>query len=211
MRSVCPLLALSLTACAALPTRYRVGDFVVYSYQGAALAEPVKLREEIVAQQGNHLRIDVTATRASGTTRTWAQVVTDTPSNQRKNVIDALYEKTAAGWVKLANKKNREVYRLYEWTLFTPDKPQRDVEQQPCKEEIAGQRFACTCTYGLTTFRGQSVRIKESECADFVWTHGPSDVWPMAGEPPYTADVIEAGRTGNAVWQPLLPIADAGN
>ena len=68
-RSLFGALTLGLLACAPA-TRYRVGDFAVYRYQGAALEEPVTLREEVVAQQGNRLRFDVTAIRASGQ-RAW--------------------------------------------------------------------------------------------------------------------------------------------
>ncbi len=46
---------------AAPTTRYRVGDFIVYRYSGAFSTTPVLLREEVRAQQGNRLRIDVTA------------------------------------------------------------------------------------------------------------------------------------------------------
>jgi len=204
-------LALSLAAgCASRPiaapksTLYRLGYFVVYQYGGPALAEPVSLREEVTAQEGDRLRLDVTATRKSGT-RAWVQVLTDTPENQRKNVVDAVYEKVDGRFVKLENKKNRDLYRLYEWTLFMPDKPMHDVTQESCREDVAGKRLVCTCTFGLTTFKGTSVRFKESECADFLWTHGPGDVWPVVGEPVFFVEVVEAGRREDATPQPFEP------
>jgi hypothetical protein len=185
-------------------TRYRLGDYVVYRYAGPALAEPVTLREEVVAQEGLRLRIDVTATRPSGE-RAWVQVLTDTPKNQRDNVVDALWEKVDGRYVKLANRKNRDVYRLYDWALFKPDKPSRDIGSEPCKAEIAGAIFHCTCSYGMTTFKGTSVRVKETECPDFLWTHGPSDVWPEVGEPVFFVDVVETGRREDATGQPFEP------
>ena len=203
-------LALIACGCAAAPiagaagTRYRLGDFVVYHYGGPALAEPVTLREEVTAQEGNRLRIDVTATRKTGT-RAWVQLLTDTPENQHDNVVDAVWEKADAGFVKLENAKNRDLYRLYEWTLFMPDKPMHGVTQEPCREGVAGRRLACTCRFGLTTYKGASVRVKESECPDFLWTHGPSDVWPVEGEPVFFVEVVEAGRREDATALPFEP------
>ena len=209
----CHLLALALLAagCAATPastsssgTRYRLGDYVVYRYGGPALAEPVTLREEVVAQEGSRLRIDVTATRQSGE-RAWVQVLTDTPRNQRDNVVDALWEKVDGRYVKLANRRNRDLYRLYDWALFKPDKPSRDIGSEPCKVELAGAIFKCTCSYAMTTFKGTSVRVKESQCPEFLSTHGQSDVWPEVGEPVFYADVAETGRREDATPQPFEP------
>lgn len=72
-------------------TRYRKGDYVTYRYAGLFTPEPVELRERVVAQDGNRLTLDITATRGTQQLH-WEQIVTDTPDNQRNNVVDALYE-----------------------------------------------------------------------------------------------------------------------
>ena len=116
------VLVLGLVACAGAPpapssaaveprTRYRVGDFVVYRYSGAFTTAPVELREEVRAQEGERLRIDVTLARGSERSR-WVQVLTDTPENQRNNVIDALYELVNEHAVRLDNVDNRDAFRL---------------------------------------------------------------------------------------------------
>jgi hypothetical protein len=200
-------LALALVCaagCAAGPARHRVGDFVVYRYAGPALAEPVTLRQEVVAQEGRRLRIDFTATRKSGQ-RSWVQVVEGAARDLRGGAVEALYEKVEGRYVRLANRRNRDLFRLWVWTYFRPDKAATDLGPQPCQAEIAGALLACTCGFEMTAYKGASVRVKQTFCPDFVWTRGPSDAWPEEGEPVYTVDVVEHGRREDATPQPLAP------
>ena len=101
--SGCAATLQSGTAPVAHPsTHYRVGDFVVYSYTGEALPQPVTLREEIVQREGLRLHIQVEARRGSQVRR-WVQVVTDTAENQANNFIDELYELIGTERRRLAN------------------------------------------------------------------------------------------------------------
>lgn len=185
-------------------TRYRPGDFIVYRYSGAFSPAPVTLREEVRAQDGNRLRIDVTATRGAEERR-WIQVLTDTPENQRNNVIDALYEIIDGKPIRLENHDNRDAFRLYEWILIMPEGRATDVAQAPCERVIGGTRSACTCTTGKNSWHGRAVHFEVAECPDFLWTHADGRFWdPASGEDVHRTEIIEAGRAPGAA-APLVP------
>ncbi|MBI1945406.1 MAG: hypothetical protein HYS27_06905 [Deltaproteobacteria bacterium] len=190
---------------AAPTTRYRVGDFVVYRYSGGFSPTPVVLREEVRAQEGNRLRIDVTATRGAEELR-WIQVLTDTPENQRNNVIDALYEVKDGTPVKLDNPDNRDAFRLYQWTLIMPEGRATDVKQAPCERDIGSVKYACSCTTGKNTWHGRAVEFEDVECPEFLWTHASGRFGDVAGgEDVHRADVVEVGRRSDAIATTLLP------
>ncbi|MGC4120002.1 MAG: hypothetical protein QM765_36570 [Myxococcales bacterium] len=202
------LASLFTTACAtpAVPrTRYRVGDYVVYRYEGRGLAEPVTLREEVTAQEGNRLRIDVTATRAADERR-WVQVLTDTPENQQANKLDALYESKSGAFVRLANEGNQDVYRLYEWTLFNPDKPASGVLKSECRRPVLAHELTCRCTNAQSEWKGAVLLFEATECPDFLWTNGPSRFTDAAtGEDVLKVEVVEQGRKASALPQSFEP------
>ncbi|CAN5527377.1 hypothetical protein BH09MYX1_BH09MYX1_45240 [soil metagenome] len=187
-------------------TRYHLGDFVVYRYDGSFTQTPVTMREEITAQEGKRLRIDVTVTRGSDE-RKWAQVVTDTPENQRANVVDALFEWQGGKFVRLENAANADLLRLYGWVLVVPDGRPTEVKSESCKKTIGGVDYTCTCTGGRNTINGAAVTFSDSECSDFVWTHGPSVFRDVANASDVLrADIIAAGHDAGAQPQPLMPV-----
>jgi hypothetical protein len=188
-------------------TRYRVGDFVVYHYGGSALQSPVVLREEVVAQHGNRLRIDVTATRGEEKRR-WAQVLTDTPANQKNNVVDALYVAEHGRWRRLENTENQDLYHLYEWVVASPEGRAVDVRAAPCMKQFAEARFDCTCTTGTNRMSGVDVTFEESECPGFLWTHGPARFTDKTGADIFSLDVIDAGHQTATDREPLEPNAN---
>jgi len=199
-----PLLACLLAAGCASGTRYQLGDTVTYRYSGAALCSPVMLRESVVAREGNRLRIDVSARRGTEV-RSWVQVLTDTPENQRANRLDALFEETPDGrLVRLENPDNRDLYRLYEWTVVNPDGKASEVATAPC-ERTVGRTYACTCTRGRNAWKGRPVRFESAACPGFVWTHAGSRFWDEeTGEDVLRVEVAESARD-RMEPRPLLP------
>lgn len=190
---------------AAPSTRYRVGDFVVYRYSGAFSPVPVVLRELVRAQEGHRLRIDVTATRGAEELR-WIQVLTDTPENQRNNVIDALYQVNDGTPVKLDNHDNRDAFRLYQWTLIMPEGRAVDVKQHACERSIGDVSYACTCTTGKNSWHGRALEFEEVECPDFLWTHAGGRFGDAAsGEDVHRTEIIEVGRVPGAAAASLVP------
>lgn len=198
------LLAVLLAAGCASGTRYRVGDTVTYRYSGAALCMPVFLRESVVAREGNRLRIDVTARRGAEV-RSWVQLLTDTPENQRANRLDALYEEGPDGRLtRLENADNRDLYRLYEWTVVNPDGKASEVGTTPC-ERTVGTTLACTCTRGRNAWQGRPVRFESAACPGFVWTHAGSRFWlDDTGEDVLRVEVVETARD-RLEPKPLVP------
>lgn len=189
-------------------TRYRVGDFVEYRYRGTFTAAPVVFRETVRAQEGNRLRIDIVVTRGSEERR-WVQILTDTPENQRNNVIDALYEWKDGRYVKLGGELMREAFRLYAWTILMPDGRATDVAQRACTQVIAGTSYACRCTTGKNALRGKALRFEDSVCPDFLWTHGPGFFVDAAtGEDILRMEVGAAGRDPGARALTLDPTQD---
>ncbi len=164
-------------AAASPHTRYQVGDRVEYHYSGAFTSAPVRLTETVIAQEGERLRIDVEVARGADLRR-FAQVLTDTPENEKNNVVDALYELGAGAPVALD--PQRDLLRVYEWTFIRPDGKATDVKTARCEETIAGRAYACTCRTGRNVWRGRPLRFETSECPEFLWTHGPSRFWDDA-------------------------------
>jgi hypothetical protein len=203
MRHLSSLVLLFAAGCAS-GTRYRVGDTVTYHYSGDALCTPVELRESVVAREGDRLRIDVTARRGAEV-RSWVQVLTDSPENQRANRLDALYEEAPDGrLVRLENPDNRDLYRLYEWTVVDPDGKASEVEKAPC-ERTLGTTYACTCTRGRNAWKGRPVRFESATCPGFVWTHAGSRFWDEeTGADVLRVEVKQSSRDP-VQPKPLLP------
>ncbi len=186
-------------------TRYRVGDFIVYRYGGAFTPVPIELREEVRAQEGERLRIDVTLRMGDESSR-WVQVLTDTPANQQSNVIDGLYELVDDKAVKLDNPDNRDAFRLYQRTLIMPEGRATDVAEASCTRTIGDASYACTCTTGKNTWQGRAIQFELARCDEFLWTHGPSRFWDAAtGEDVHRTEVVAVGRDASAAPAPLEP------
>jgi len=175
-------------------TRYQVGDYVLYRYSGAFTPSPVTLRERIMKQEGNRLTIDVVVERG-GEQRRWRQVVTDTPENEKNNVVDELYEIVDGAPRKLTNANNEDVFRLYAWTVFIPEQKARDVRVSRARASFGGQSFDCERTEGRNVWRGRPIRFEAFDCPDFVWTHGPARFWDeQNGTDVSRVEVVEFGR-----------------
>ena len=133
-------------------------------------------------------------------------MITDSFENQRDNKVDALFEIVDGRAVRLSNVGNRDLWRLYQWTLFTPDSPSSGVSKARCEREIAGKRYQCICTSGQTGWKKEVVLYEESVCPEFLWTHGPGRFADASsGEDVLAVEVVEAGRREGAVAQPLEP------
>jgi hypothetical protein len=169
--SSCARTGQSVMAPVAQPsTQYRVGDFVVYSYTGEALPQPVELREEIVQRDGLRLEIQIQARRGKEVRR-WIQVVTDTPENQANNVIDELYELIGSERRLLANNDNRDAYRLYEWTFPPTIKGRGGRTSFSRTVSIEGQPMQADCQR-MPVAAGETPAIMEN-CTSraFLWTN----------------------------------------
>jgi len=199
------LALVAFAACASAPpapvvarheatTRYRVGDYVVYRYSGLFTPEPVLLRERVAEQRGNRLTIDVVATRGSER-RHWQQVVTDTPANERNDVIDELYEYVGSERRKLANVGNADLERLYAWTVLVPDERARGVHTETAMLAIGRDELTCERTFGQNRWHGRALQFESFECPAFLWTHARARFWDdSTGEEILRADVAETGN-----------------
>lgn len=176
------------------PTRYRVGDRIVYRYTGEALAAPVDLEERIVARDGARLRIAVTATRGGEVLR-WVQVVTDTPENRAANRVDELYLVADDGREeRLPNENNADLLRLYAWTLPAIEAvPTRTISETTQRLSFAGREWTCRVTEQALDGAGDDARMRTSECDELVWTHGPASL-TVGGETLWSVDVVEVSR-----------------
>jgi len=173
---------------------YRPGDFVVYRYSGLFSETPVELRESVLSRRGARLEIEVVARRGAEERR-WIQVVTDTPENREANRVDALYEVVGGRRVRLANDRNRDLFRLYEWTTITQTGPARDQREVACAQRIGDSELRCSCHEARLDWHGRSLRAVQSECPDFLWTHGPSRIWDEGSdEDAWRVDILEYGR-----------------
>ena len=174
-------------------TRYRVGDFVVYEYSGSQSPRPVVLRERIVEQRGNVLHIEVEARRGEQVRR-WVQVVTDTPENQKQNKVDALWELRDGQRVERDPADQKELYRLYEWTLpphFEDYSPKGITRKWV---SIAGRRTDCAVQSAKVVVKGQEATLELATCEAFVWTNGEGRLTRSDGTVLWQVQVRESGR-----------------
>jgi hypothetical protein len=177
MRSIA--LALLLVACGGAPahpvaasTHYRVGDYVVYRYAGRMIGrDPMLLMEEIVAQDGDRLVIEVTLSRGHDTVRAWRQTVIDTEENRSGNRVEALCEIRDGVCAPLANEGNADLLRLYDGLVLTPDAPATDVAETDEDTDVGGTSMHCHVRRGHVTREGQPLTSESIECPTFLWTH----------------------------------------
>ena len=183
-----PILAFALlaTACGAsappvsapaTTTRYRVGDYVVYRYAGRLVGpEPMLLMEEVIAQDGDRLVIEVTLSRGHETVRAWRQTVIDTDENRATDHVEALCEIQGETCVALANEGNADLLRMYEGLFVTPDGPATEVAVTDETVDVGGTEMPCQVTRSEVVVAGEPRTIKETECPDFLWGHAGTSV-----------------------------------
>ncbi len=175
-------------------TRFREGDFVVYRYTGTYTKEAVVLRETILSQKGLELRIAVSARRGIDE-RKWVQVVTDLPENRQNEVVDALFLDDHGVLRKLENKKNRDLYALYEWTYLVPDGKPFTASTVKRDVQIQTSHFECDVRVGKTKVGGRLLSFEETDCPDFLWTHAGARYFDEAsGEEVYKGEVVAFGH-----------------
>jgi hypothetical protein len=177
------------------PTRYRLHDRIVYRYAGSLLSSEVLLEERITDVNGNRLRIEVTARRATDAgeeVRRWIQVVTDTEDNRTADRVDELYELDAEGHAtRLSNEGNEDLVELYEWTLPAIEWGEPGEERRATEElEISGQRYRCEVSTTPLPSVGEDATMSLSECPELVWTNGPARL-VRGGEVLWSVEVVE--------------------
>jgi hypothetical protein len=193
------LLAVALLACApapkpVAPTQYQQGDWVHYRYSGSYTLVPVDLEEHVVDQQGDKLRIRVTATRGAEI-REWVQVVTDNAFNRKNNVVDELYVIKDGKEQKLKNRNNNDLYELYDWTYVIPEGVPKDVTEPTVQATIGGKTYTCRARRGRTQIKGRPAKFEEVECPEFLWTHASARfVDEETSAVIYQAEVVAVGR-----------------
>jgi len=101
-------------------TKYRKGDYIIYEYYGAYRSDTITLTEKVLSQHENHIVIQVTLEN-NHEKKIWKQYITDTPENQRNNIIDSLKLVTDHSEITLKNKNNKDLYELYKGTYINPD------------------------------------------------------------------------------------------
>ncbi|RJO65151.1 MAG: hypothetical protein C4523_16455 [Myxococcales bacterium] len=204
-----PLLASCRSAPGAAPAAavslYRAGDYVIYEYTGALLDAPVKLEEEILEQEGLRLTIDVVATR-NDERREWIQVVTDTPENQRNNVVDELYEVQNGQRVRLENADNADLLRLYEWTEPPKGGPLAPPVQEPRKVEGPTGKVTAYCAVGSWMVENRPAHFEYCASNEFLWTHLSMRLIDAAtGKALYEMRAVESGRRAPRPSMPQAP------
>ena len=175
-------------------TRYRAGDWVVYRYSGSALPEPVTLHEAIESVDGARLSIVVTMTRGAETRR-FVQVVTDTEANRAAGIVDELWAIDGDRRTRLPNTRNADLLRLYDWVLLPLEGAVEEESSAEQARAFAGEHHSCRVRSGVRRLGARRVRFEESECAAFLWTHGPARyVDADSGEILEEVEVSAAGR-----------------
>lgn len=172
---------------------YEVGDYIVYRYTGSFTDEPVTLRKEVIARDGIELEIKVTATRGDAS-RSWIQVVRDTPDNRAHHPVETLYEIVDGERVERENAWNDDLFRLYEWTLPPCEGEETDRKETEKTIEIAGESYSCTCRSAVQPCPDEPARLEACQCEEFLWTNAPSSAVEVdSGDDVWRLEVVETG------------------
>lgn len=156
-------------------TRFRVGDYVVYRSSGAAVGEPLLVREEITDQDGERLTVEVTLSREGQTLRRWAQELIDSPAHRAAPLgavpLEALcvFEGEAC-----LEQPIEALSSLVAGLLVTPEEEPTNVTQTHETRPIGPLQLECEVRRGETRVAGRAARFEELHCPDFLWGSGPS-------------------------------------
>lgn len=173
-------------------SRYRVGDFVIYRYSGSYLTIPVILTEKVIDKSENQLTIEV-HWKSGDQKRTWKQVVTDTPENQKSNRVDRLLELRDGKEISLENRDNADLYRLFQGTYVVLDEPIRDAMTQASEMIVCGNQVRVVTRSGTQVVSGKKYHVDEYESSDFLWNHLGASYVGTDGTY-YKAEVIDCNR-----------------
>lgn len=203
MRLAILFLAAAAAACNGAPAQapragdaLAPGDYVTYRFSGAYSAEPVTLREDVVARDGERVWSRVTIVRGRESRR-FVVVRRDSPDDRFENRALELWRADPADERdRLPNDGGGTTLQLYDWVIAASESAPRDASSAPCATEIRGARYACTCTQASYTWRGRGVRGEERRCDAFPWTRGPARWWTVDGknEEVWRAEIVDAGH-----------------
>ena len=190
------------SATTAAQSRYVLGDYVEYEYAGSYSVRPTLLRERVTLVDGLQLEIEVTAKRGTEH-RSWIQVVTDTEANRTRNIVAELYEVIDGQRVRLENRSNADLMRLYSWTLPDCGPPREsggEHEELDRHRErdipLGAEAQSCRCARQRVRCDDRPATMETCECPDFLWGHGFGEVVIDGESTPYwRVRVRDAGRT----------------
>lgn len=149
----------------------RTGDYVVYAYSGSQIPVPVFVEYKV--EEVNGLRVQIRVKASMGEEeRRWIQEFIDTTENKSNNRIEALYEEVNGEWKLSANPDNRDLMRLYSWTLpngvFQPKgKAYPYASSAQLGDSVVSTR--CMDVDGMLEQIPSSLNRCESD--SFPWTH----------------------------------------
>jgi hypothetical protein len=151
----------------------------------------------VLEVDGTRLSIEVSAQRGDETRR-WLQIVTDTPDNREHNVVDELYEVIGDEHRKLDNADNRDLLRLYEWTLPPCHGDSQHAGHVKLEMPVAGARLRCTCAKVLRKCNEEPAQVETCECPDLAWLHASGQATALDdGEVIWKMELTRFGNAEN--------------
>lgn len=192
---LCLLCFSAFFGCKAMPetSKYEAGDYVVYKYSGSYRPEPVILTEKVLSKNGNKLEILV-EWKSGKEARAWKQFVTDTPFNQKNNIVDRLVQLGGGKEIELPNEGNADLFKLYEGTFLIPQRPPHHVKERRESLKIGGKDYLCDVKEYETKVLNKRATMKSAESAEFLWTHAAAEYRDLKGGLIYGMEVLEHGR-----------------
>ena len=186
---------LAFWGCKAMPetSKYEVGDYVVYKYYGSYRPEPVILTEKILSRIGNKLEILVDW-KSGKESRSWKQFVTDTPFNQKNNIIDKLVRIENGKETELPNKDNLDIFKLYEGTYLMPQHSPSLVKDEKTTVTIGEDSYLCRTRVYKTKVLGRHADLTVTDSEEFKWTNVSSSYKDSKGGLIYSVEVLEHGN-----------------
>ncbi|OGS09200.1 MAG: hypothetical protein A2270_06470 [Elusimicrobia bacterium RIFOXYA12_FULL_51_18] len=195
-RAALGLLCLSaFWGCKAVPetSKYEAGDYVIYKYYGSYRPEPVILTEKILSKTGNKLEILVDW-KSGKEGRSWKQVVTDTPFNQKNSIIDKLVRIENGKETELPNKDNLDLFKLYEGTYLMPQHSPRLINEEKKNLPVGNDNYLCRVRVYKTKVMGRHADMTVTDSEEFKWTNVSSSYKDSRGGLIYAVEVLEHGN-----------------
>lgn len=172
----------------------RIGDHALYRYQGSWSPDPVLHRQEVLERAGELVTLQVELSKGQERLA-WIERFTDSPENRAHKKIDALWELREGERVPLANERDRDVYKLYLWTLPPLRGPPFELSTTPETLEIQGRSYRCSVEIGRYTPPDvpQTWSLSFATCPDLPWQHGPASLRSSEGEVIWSRELLEIG------------------
>ena len=167
-------------------SRFEVGDYIVYGFNGSAFTIPVQLHREVIANVNDSIVFRNILVR--GTEQLAWQNSFFEPSKIANGVN---YNNSHLLPTGLAEK---DISRLDSWGLLLKIEQHHEVSFFEKSTAIENTKYQCKEKAGTAVERSTSIHFSFLYCPDFLWSHGPAKVVEEKENVLWQRKILASGR-----------------